>query len=54
MNQNYRYFSGYSQRDKDFYEAAYERVASSNNKLYKHFVEWVLRMKDLMLGQKFT
>ena len=54
MNQNYRYFSGYSQRDKDFYETAYERVASSNNKLYKHFVEWVLRMKDLMLGQKFT
>ncbi|MHA1932060.1 MAG: leucine-rich repeat protein, partial [Promethearchaeota archaeon] len=54
MNQNYRYFSGYSQRDKEFYETAYERIASSNNKLYKHFVQWVLRMKDLMLGHKFT
>lgn len=54
MNQNYRYFSGYSQRDKEFYETAFERIASSNNKLYKHFVQWVLRMKDLMLGHKFT
>jgi len=54
MNQNYRYFSGYSQRDKEFYETTFERTASSNNKLYKHFVQWVLRMKDLMSRYKFT
>ncbi len=54
MNQNYRYFSGYSRRDKEFYESSFARVASSNNKLYKHFVEWVLRMKNLMLTNKFT
>jgi hypothetical protein len=54
MNQNYRYFSGCSQRDKEFYETAFERIASSNNKLYKHFVQWVLRMRNLMLNHKFT
>jgi hypothetical protein len=54
MNQNYRYFSGYSERDKEFYESTLERTASTNNKLLKHFVQWVLRMKDLKLEHKFT
>ncbi len=48
MNQNYRYFTGYNKTDKDYYESAYTREASSDNKLYKHFVEWVLKMRNLM------
>ncbi|MFW9824822.1 MAG: leucine-rich repeat domain-containing protein, partial [Candidatus Thorarchaeota archaeon] len=53
-NQNYRYFSGFTQRDKDYYETTFERTASSHNKLYKHFVQWMLRMKELMLKHKFS
>jgi len=54
MNQNYRYFTGYDENDKTFYESAYRRVASSDNKLYKHFVEWVLKMKRFMKVYKFS
>jgi hypothetical protein len=54
MNQNYRYFVGYDENDKEFYESAYRRVASSDNKLYKHFVEWVLKMRKFMKLHKFT
>jgi hypothetical protein len=54
MNQNYRYFSGYNEDDKVFYESKYGRAALSDNKLYKHFVEWVLKMKKMMTQYKFT
>jgi len=54
MNQNYRYFTSYNENDKDFYESAYRRVASSDNKLYKHFVEWVLKMRNLMKFHAFS
>ncbi|MFX1279475.1 MAG: leucine-rich repeat domain-containing protein [Promethearchaeota archaeon] len=54
MNQNYRYFSGYDENDKNFYESRYNRVTSSDNKLYKHFVEWILKMRNMMTQFKFT
>ncbi len=54
MNQNYRYFTSYNENDKDFYESAYRRVTSSDNKLYKHFVEWVLKMRNLMKFHAFS
>ncbi len=54
MNQNYRYFTSYNENDKDFYESAYRRVASSDNKLYKHFVEWVLKMRNFMKLYAFS
>lgn len=54
MNQNYRYFTGYNEDDKEFYESTYSRVASSDNKLYKHFVEWVLKMRNIMECHKFS
>ncbi|MFW9942002.1 MAG: leucine-rich repeat domain-containing protein [Candidatus Thorarchaeota archaeon] len=54
MNQNYRYFTGFNENDKIFYESTYRRVASSDNKLYKHFVEWVLKMRRFMKLYKFS
>jgi hypothetical protein len=54
MNQNYRFFTGYNENDKIFYENSYSRVASSDNKLYKKFVEWVLKMRQLMEEYKFS
>jgi hypothetical protein len=54
MNQNYRFFTGYTEDDKMFYENSYNRVASSDNKLYKKFVEWLIKMRQLMKYHKFT
>ncbi|NVM34327.1 MAG: leucine-rich repeat domain-containing protein [Candidatus Lokiarchaeota archaeon] len=54
MNQNYRFFTGYNEDDKNFYENSYSRVALSDNKLYKKFVEWVLKMRSLMENFKFS
>jgi len=54
MNQNYRYFTGYNDDDKEFYENTYSRVASSDNKLYKHFVEWVVKLRNFMESYKFS
>ncbi|MFX1326929.1 MAG: leucine-rich repeat domain-containing protein [Promethearchaeota archaeon] len=54
MNQNYRYFTGFSENDKNFYENVYTKEASSDNKLYKHFVKWVLKIRNLMKFHKFS
>ncbi len=54
MNQNYRYFTGYTEDDKNYYENNYNRVASSDNKLYKQFVEWIFKMRHLMKDFKFS
>ncbi len=53
-NQNYRYYTDYTQRDRDYYESKLNRLASSSNKLYKHFVQWVIKMRNLMANQKFN
>ncbi len=54
MEQNYRYYSGYTQKDKEYYEKTHNRKASYNNKLYKHFVQWAIKMRKILLEQKFT
>lgn len=47
--QNYRYYSGYSQDDVRYYESTHREFASSNNQLYKKFVKWILKYKPTML-----
>ncbi|MFX0000103.1 MAG: leucine-rich repeat domain-containing protein [Candidatus Hodarchaeota archaeon] len=54
MNQNYRFFTGYNENDKSYYENSYNRVVSSDNGLYKQFVEWLLKMRYLMKIYKFS
>jgi len=46
--QNYRYFSGYSQDDVRYYESTHREMASSNNQLYKKFVNWIFKFKPTM------
>ncbi|MFX1378377.1 MAG: leucine-rich repeat domain-containing protein [Promethearchaeota archaeon] len=53
-NQNYRFFTGYNEDDKNYYEKSYSRFALSENKLYKKFVEWVLKMRRLMGEYNFS
>ncbi len=53
MNQNYRFFTGFNEDDVNFYENSYSGDAKSENKLYKKFVEWLLKMKSLMAKYKF-
>jgi len=47
--QNYRYFSGFSQEDVRYYESTHREMASSNNQLYKKFVGWIFKFKPAML-----
>ena len=54
MEQNYRYFKGCSHKDKEYYEKTHNKLSSSDNKLYKDFVVWVIKMRNLMLIQKVT
>jgi len=53
-NQNYRYYSGYTQKDREYYEKTHTNKALSDNKLYKHFVEWVIKMRYIMKEQNFN
>jgi len=47
--QNYRYFSDYSQDDVRYYESTHRERASSNNQLYKKFVNWLFKFNPAML-----
>ncbi|MHA2119902.1 MAG: leucine-rich repeat domain-containing protein [Promethearchaeota archaeon] len=54
MDQNYRYYTGYSQKDKNIYERTHSKPASQNNALYKHFLQWLFKMRILMSEKGFT
>jgi len=54
MNQNYRFYSGYKQEDKSYYEKTHKNKSSSANGLFKQFVIWVLKMRGTMEEEKFT
>ena len=53
-NQNYRFYKGYTQKDTEYYEKTHKRKAHSDNKLYKHFIGWLLKMRDIMKKYRFT
>jgi hypothetical protein len=52
--QNYRYFSDFSNDDVRYYESTHRENASSNGQLYKKFVEWILKFKPAMLNLKVS
>jgi len=55
-SQNYRYFRGYSPEDIEYYESTHKAKALSHvdNGLYKHFAEWLLKMKEKMQKYRFS
>lgn len=54
MEQNYRFFKGYSSKDKEYYEKTHKKLASSDNKLYIDFVRWLIKMRKVMLEEKVS
>ncbi|KKK42096.1 hypothetical protein LCGC14_1840820 [marine sediment metagenome] len=54
MNQNYRFYSGYTQTDKIYYEKTHKNKSSSTNGLFKQFVVWVIKIRKIMKEEKFT
>ena len=47
MNQNYRFYSNYTLEDIEYYESHFNRKSKSGTQCYKHFVNWLLKMKEL-------
>ena len=48
-DQNYRYYANYNQDDVNYYEAHHASMASSNGQLYKAFVQWLFRIRPIMV-----
>jgi len=48
MGENYRSYSNYTLDDIRYYESTHRSRAIFNNKLYKHFVKWLFKMRSLM------
>lgn len=55
-DQNYRYYSGYSEDSIRYYEETHKAKALSHvdNKLYKDFARWVIKMKKIMEKYNFS
>ncbi|MBY9004253.1 MAG: leucine-rich repeat domain-containing protein [Candidatus Lokiarchaeota archaeon] len=54
MKQNYRFYSNFTLEDIEYYESQYNKKSKSGNQCYKHFVIWILKMKEHMKYHKFT
>ena len=47
-DQNYRYYSNFSQEDVFYYESHHINKAGSNGQLYKAFVQWLFKIRPIM------
>ena len=47
-DQNYRYYSNFSQDEVTYYESHHVDKAGSNGQLYKAFVQWLFKIRPLM------
>lgn len=54
MGQNFRYYTDYSTLDIDYYEKTHSSKARINNRLYKNFVKWLFKLRNLMQNYNFT
>ena len=48
MGQNFRYYTNYSIKDINYYEKYHTSKASNSGRLYKNFVKWLFKLKNLM------
>ncbi|MFO7794597.1 MAG: hypothetical protein R6W84_00485 [Promethearchaeia archaeon] len=55
-DQNYCYFTGFTQKAVDYYEETHKSKARSrsDDRLYKDFTKWVIKMNKLMKKNKIT
>ncbi|MBD3256596.1 MAG: hypothetical protein GF383_16000, partial [Candidatus Lokiarchaeota archaeon] len=54
LDQNYRFYKNFTPEDMVYYEETHKNKASSDNKLYKHFVKWVIKMRNIMENYRFN
>ncbi len=47
MGQNFRTYTNYSEKDVKFYENTHHSKAGINGRLYKNFVKWLLKIRNL-------
>ena len=54
MGQNFRYYTGYSNQDIEYYENHYtSKARANNNRLYKRFVKWQVKVRAHMAEFNF-
>jgi len=54
MGQNFRYYTNYTPEDITYYEKTHSSKACINTKLYKNFVKWLFKLRNLMKKHNFT
>lgn len=54
MNQNFRYWTNYNQIDIDYYEKHHKSRYGVDERLYKHFVRWLLKIHSYMIEYNFN
>jgi Leucine-rich repeat (LRR) protein len=54
MGQNFRYFTGYNIEEVQYFEKNYISRARVNNRLYKKFVKWLLKVRAQMVDFNFN
>jgi len=54
MGQNFRYYTGYSDEEVQYYEKNYSSRARVNDRLYKNFVKWLLHVRNQMTNLNFN
>ncbi len=53
MGQNFRYYTEYTDKDIKYYEKTHTSKASNNGRLYKNFVKWLFKLREIMKQFKF-
>ena len=53
MGQNFRYYTDYTDEEVKYYEKIYSSRARANNRLYKNFVKWLLKVRAQMVNFSF-
>jgi hypothetical protein len=53
MGQNFRCYTNYSKKDINYYEKTHTSKASNNGRLYKNFVKWLFKIREIMKELKF-
>ncbi|MFW9820336.1 MAG: leucine-rich repeat domain-containing protein, partial [Candidatus Thorarchaeota archaeon] len=54
MGQNFRYYTEYTDNDIKYYEKNHSSKASNNGRLYKNFVKWLFKLREIMKEFKFN
>jgi len=54
MGQNFRYYTEFSDKDIKYYEKTHTSKASVNGRLYKNFVKWLFKLREIMKHFKFN